>query len=291
MSEHTLQRVAGPASSPAARAVGLGLQGLAALSTPATSYAAEWLFLRPVNQVAPPERERGVRRQATRFPIPWDLGSLQGYRWGEPSDPVVLVVHGWAGRSSQFAAFVRPLLMAGFQVVAFDAPGHGRSCSVPLPLPRYADAIGAAVRAVGPVEGVVAHSFGASAMAYALSSGLSVRRAVFVAPMDPGTAAGRFCGLLGLPQRVRIDMERRLELRFGVPLEHFRASMVGARGEVPLLVVHDSDDRVVPSGDGEAWARAWPGATLWVTQGLGHGRILWDRDVIDRAVGFLKTRA
>src|SRR5690349_4154288 len=53
------------------------------------------------------------------------LVRVRSYRWGE--GPVALLVHGWGGDAGQMTPFVEPLLEAGFAVVAFDAPGHGRS--------------------------------------------------------------------------------------------------------------------------------------------------------------------
>jgi len=47
-------------------------------------------------------------------------------------------------------------------------------------------------------------------------------------------------------------------------------------------VIHDRSDAYVPFAQGAALARAWPGARLLSTEGLGHGRIL-ESDVTTRA--------
>ena len=78
-----------------------------------------------------------MKPQAHR-PRDWELGALEraeritfrfglsGLRWGN-SGPVVLAMHGWSGRATQFAAFIEPLLASGRQVVALEAPAHGQS--------------------------------------------------------------------------------------------------------------------------------------------------------------------
>ena len=43
----------------------------------------------------------------------------------------------------------------------------------------------------------------------------------------------------------------------------------------------------VPAADGEAIARAWPGAVLLTTTGLGHRGVLWDDEVVRRVVRFV----
>ena len=53
------------------------------------------------------------------------------------------------------------------------------------------------------------------------------------------------------------------------------------------LVIHDSDDRFIPHGEGVELADAWPSGRLITTTGLGHHRILRDPEVIDSAVAFI----
>ena len=43
--------------------------------------------------------------------------------------------------------------------------------------------------------------------------------------------------------------------------------------------------------DGDAIARAWPGAELVTTHGLGHTKIVHDPDIVRRAAAFLDVRA
>lgn len=50
---------------------------------------------------------------------------LSVLRWGE--GPAVLLLHGWAGRPTQFAHLIEQLVGAGYSVYALDAPAHGRS--------------------------------------------------------------------------------------------------------------------------------------------------------------------
>jgi pimeloyl-ACP methyl ester carboxylesterase len=56
----------------------------------------------------------------------------------------------------------------------------------------------------------------------------------------------------------------------------------------PCLIVHDLDDRDVPWAEGECYARHWPGARLYTTQGLGHRRVLDAPEVIDAALVFVR---
>jgi hypothetical protein len=53
-----------------------------------------------------------------------------------------------------------------------------------------------------------------------------------------------------------------------------------------LHVTTDREDWEAPLPSVEKLVRSWPGATLRVTQGLGHRRILRDPEVVEEAVRF-----
>jgi hypothetical protein len=56
-------------------------------------------------------------------------------------------------------------------------------------------------------------------------------------------------------------------------------------------VIHDRGDAIVPWTQGAALARAWPGARLLSTLGLGHGRILENNIVTRAAADFIAGRS
>jgi pimeloyl-ACP methyl ester carboxylesterase len=210
------------------------------------------------------------------------------WSWGE--GPAVYLVHGWAGRGGQLAAFVPPLVREGFTVVTFDAPGHGASSGGRTSLLDFARALRALVHHVGPAAGVIAHSLGAAATARALGDGLEVGRAVFIAPpADPGDWSRRFADRLGISPEVLQAMQARSERRLGVAWSDLNVPRLGAASGVPLLVIHDGDDEEVPRSNGAAIAAAWPDARLLTTRGLGHHRILRDASVVGDAVAFLSA--
>jgi pimeloyl-ACP methyl ester carboxylesterase len=53
------------------------------------------------------------------------------------------------------------------------------------------------------------------------------------------------------------------------------------------LILHDPSDRQVPFSHGEALARAWSGALLQATPGLGHRRLLYDGQTVARTAEHL----
>jgi pimeloyl-ACP methyl ester carboxylesterase len=218
------------------------------------------------------------------------IAGMQVWSWGR--GPTVLLVHGWNGRSTQLGAFVSPLVARGYRVVAFDAHGHGDSDGKQSSLPEFANCIRQVVEELGGVYAIVAHSLGGAATTFALAYGLEVERVVFISPpADPREFLKIFGTAIGINGDVRARVRRRVEQRLGVPMEEMLAHGIAPKMRIPLLVIHDRDDKEVPFGIGRGIAQHWPGAELIITKGLGHQRILRDPSVRDAAVSFVDADA
>lgn len=229
-----------------------------------------------------------------RFTVDVNGRRVAAWRWG--TGPAVLFMHGWGGHGAQFQTMVHALTAAGIASVTFDAPSHGGSAPGALG-PRYstlfefADALRVIAHRTPRVVGVVAHSGGCAAVAWALSrdASLPVPRVVFVAPFArPLRYMRMFQDTLGLSdavlRRFQSDTERQFAFRWSdleVP------EMAERMRTPPLLVVHDRDDRETMWQDGADIAAKWPGTELKTTSGLGHNRVLRDPDVVRSVVDFL----
>lgn len=282
-------------SQNAVRLTRAALQAAFVLSEELGNSFAERLFTSP-KRYPRPDRERAVLANGRPFTVDVHLRSpvwggertrIAAWRWG--FGPTVLLVHGWEGRGSQLGAFVDPLVAAGLSVVAFDAPAHGDSPGRRLYLTDHADAIADVAAAVGPLHGVVAHSFGAAATLLAHArAGVDAARNVMIAPnVLIDDAVDRFAHHVALDPAERASFAKHLAGTSGVGLEALRVEHLAAVRDAALLVVHDQDDREVPYVHGATLAETWPNAQLATTSELGHRRILRDDAVIARAVEFV----
>ncbi|MGB8224840.1 MAG: alpha/beta fold hydrolase [Polyangiales bacterium] len=242
---------------------------------------AERLFF-TTRRSAPRPGERDILQGA----VAWSIAGLKVWSWGE--GPTILLVHGWNGRATQLGAFVEPLVSRGYRVVAFDAFGHGASPGKRMSLPDLASCIRKVADGLDGVYGVVAHSLGGAATTLALSQGLEVERAVFISPpADPRAFLKVFSAALGISNDVRARVQQRIEARLGMPMESMRANAIAPSMRIPLLIIHDRDDKEVPLRAGQSIADGWPGAELIITEGLGHQRILRADAVANSAVSFI----
>lgn len=262
-------------------------RGLSVVAPGIAAMAAEQLFV-TVFRHRMPEREERWADGAARISIPSPHGDLAAWVWGE-GPRTVLLVHGWAGRGLQMGAFVEPLVEAGCRVVAYDGPSHGQSPGRQANLFKLTEGLVAAADAVGPLNGIIAHSLGTTAALLASSRGeLDPGRFIAIAPMaDTRTMSRGYARMTGFSLPVVEAMRARFERRFDFKWDEIEP-MILARGlNSDALVIHDRDDGELPADEAEALARSMPSGEVFVTEGLGHRRILRDPGVVTRAANFI----
>jgi fermentation-respiration switch protein FrsA (DUF1100 family) len=212
---------------------------------------------------------------------------LAATAWG--TGPAVLLAHGWESRRTHWSAFVGPLADAGFQAVAVDAPAHGESPGQMTNVLEYALMLVDTGRQIGPLAGVVGHSFGAAAAAIALGRGLEATHAVLISgPSSLASVLERWGRGHGLSEQ---EIPRFLFLvgaKVGEPIEHLDLSHLAAELTTPTLIVHDCNDKEIPVEDAVALAAVWRSATVRITERYGHRRIMFAPEVVREVVGFLE---
>ncbi|MEL1264693.1 alpha/beta hydrolase [Pseudoxanthomonas putridarboris] len=221
--------------------------------------------------------------------LPFGRERLAVYTWGDPAtQPRVLLAHGWSSFGLRFLPWIEPLRRAGYAVITFDQPAHGRSTGHRATLPMFAEGVQHVAAHYGPLAAVIGHSLGGAAAAIALSRGLQAERVLLLAPAaDPFAAAQRFGGFIGLAQHLTRRIFEDYEAITAQSVADFQAQATAPRIGRPGLVVHDIEDAEVPWAEGERYARYWPQATLLSTTGLGHHRIANAPEVMEAALRFL----
>jgi len=268
------------------KAIQFGMGALSRIAPEGAAALAERLFTTPRNP-ARPAWELAVLERGRPFVV--DVADLEIRAWSFGEGPTVLLVHGWEGRGSQLGALVAPLVEAGYRVVTFDAPGHGDSDGDRADLRSFGTAVAEVAWVAGPVHAVVAHSFGGMAALLAVREGLPLNRLVLVGTAAWGEEAGdHLADAMGVTPDVIDRMGRRLERRTGLAWNSIGLAAMSAAVSVSALVIHDRDDKEVPWGNALKMAEGL-GAPFVRTEGLGHRRILKDRSVLDRVLGFVRT--
>jgi pimeloyl-ACP methyl ester carboxylesterase len=233
----------------------------------------------------PARKEKLLLERGTPFEIENRGDRIFGWTWGE--GPPVVFVHGWSGRAAQLMAFIEAAEAVGLKAIALDLPGHGISEGTLTHGFRVAECLRTLDARFGPLHGLVAYSFGSAGSTVAMSEGLRVRRAVYLAPMcyiDLRTE--QFARAVGVT-----DWEafwKAVEDRFSAGrLEWVGGDRRGPLIQTPLRIYHDADDTDLPISHSRSLAVAWQNAELIETEKLGHARIIRSDAVVAGAMEFL----
>ncbi|HEK1692260.1 hydrolase [Pseudomonas putida] len=237
-------------------------------------------FMTPRN-LPPRQWELPLLASAERITLRFGLSAL---RWGQ--GPTVLLMHGWEGRATQFAALIETLVKAGYTVVSLEGPAHGSSPGQQAHVVLFARALLEAAAELPPLRAVIGHSMGGASVLLALQMGLRAEAAVSIAA--PAQLLGVLRGFarhLGLPARARAAFIRKVEQDVGMQIN--RLDVSGYQLELPGLVVHAADDTLVPAGEAEIIHKAWFDSRLLRLEEGGHQRVLADPRVSEAVLELL----
>jgi pimeloyl-ACP methyl ester carboxylesterase len=245
------------------------------------------LFTTPVRQALTPAA-RAILHEAFDSVLDVNGKRLKVFCWPGPG-PTILLAHGWSSRAGRLTAFVEPLRRAGFEVLAFDAPAHGDSGGTQLDLNDYIESLRAVIASAGPVHGIVAHSFGARASLLLAARKLADIRALVLMSMPPDVSymLGQFKLVLNLREDVQHLLDRALAARYGGAIDRHVPELHARSVDIPVLLLHDSDDEVAPVAHANALAHQLPSAHLSLTRGLSHCGLLTHAPSADAAANFL----
>lgn len=278
--------------SPAIKAISLSLNGMASLSQSLSAKLALKIFLTPPRHPQP-GWEHELEQQGSSQQLQLRGRKIIMHEWGE--GPPVLLVHSWGGRGTHLGRFVSPLVKAGYRVVAFDGPAHGRSSGKHTDMLEFASIIAAIADLLQTeLKAVICHSFGAATTLLAARDfSLRSEKIITIGCFSSGIwVTETFGKALQLKDQIIVKMRSALEERYNGQLNWANLAPVNMVNTLSseLMIIHDEDDREVPFSHGVALQQAASRASFVSTTGLGHRRILKDEKLVHQVLQFIATQ-
>jgi len=263
--------------------VGRLLPGLAAKQ-------ALQLFSKPRSRYSTKVYNHLVARSC-EFSVQSNSLEIQGHIW-DNLGPTVLLVHGWESSGLHLGSLIEPLWTMGFKVVIFDGPAHGKSQGTHTNLPDFSEGIRQVIKYIGPVDHMIAHSFGGFAGVYAAShfkQEISLDKMVLISvPNKLTNVISSFTQFFKIPEKVNMGMHRLIKKTFHTDPKEIETALMGQRMHVKdILVIHDRYDDILPFFHSREISHSLSNAWLLETENLGHSRILKNQLVISRIEQFL----
>lgn len=216
--------------------------------------------------LAPPR----VRESDVPDGLPWrevTIPSVRGktlFGWLIPAGegvPALAILHGWGGNAEMMLPLAKPLHLAGYTLLFFDARSHGRSDGDSFAsLPRFAEDLGHAVDWLQQQAGVdanrvgiIGHSVGAGAALLLASRRKDLGAVVSLAAFaHPSAVMRRWLMLKRIPYLplgayVLYYIQRVIGCRFDTiaPCHTIR------QANCPVLLAHGIEDETVPVSEAQ----------------------------------------
>lgn len=200
----------------------------------------------------------------------------------------VLLVHGWAGRGTQMFKFAEALFAAGFTVISFDAPAHGRSTGKRTLMPEFIASILQLEKEFGPFDYAIGHSLGGMSLLNAVSRGLKLKKLVAIGSGDViQDIIDEFVVQLELKKEIGRIMTAEFEKKSSETMHSYSSFVAAQNIRIPVLIVHDQNDREVLVSRAHHISKYLTNGTLLITTGLGHRKILASADIIEKVLAFI----
>ena len=256
-----------------------------------TQFAAK-LFTSPIKHKIPKrELEMDSKSIQKLIEIPSINKKVVLYQYGKSSKKILLV-HGWSGRGTQLFKIADELVKAGYSTISFDAPAHGKSPGKTTIMSEFVETILEIDKQFGPFEAAVGHSLGGMSLLNAVKKGFKINHLAIIGSGDVvQDILDDFVAKLELKPSISSKLREHFEKKYGQEMDSYSGYKSAMEIAIPVLVIHDKNDPEVSVNAGINIHNHLKNGTLYLTEGLGHRKILGNPLVIEKVVQFVKDNS
>ncbi|MEM7186483.1 MAG: alpha/beta hydrolase, partial [Bacteroidota bacterium] len=276
-----------------------GFINVTAVLFPKWNGAFSFNLLCRVKRVGLTERGREFLAQGRSTNIDIDEYAAVLHSWGS-GDKNVLFLHGWLSNSQRWAPYLSHFDLQEYTIYVLDAPGHGMAAGKYLNLEIYRKALIKSLGLIGEVDTLVCHSLGGLVGGYGFLHDRKLRIGRFVimgAPSGMDAIFAYFEHRIGLSPKALENLETKVNSVLQLPHEQIAISRFFSEVDRPVLVVHDTGDRIAPfepirkasdevRHQGSASERKNNELSTYFTQGENHS--LQSANTVARVVQYIK---
>ncbi|SFN40483.1 Pimeloyl-ACP methyl ester carboxylesterase [Paenimyroides ummariense] len=200
----------------------------------------------------------------------------------------VLLVHGWNGRGTQLVSIAKAFKELNYTIISFDAPGHGKSAKTTANMKHFIEAVFELDKKYNGFDVMIGHSLGGMSVINSLGRGLQTDKAIIIGSGNTTKAITEdFLGTIGMKQKLTPTLINMFERKYNDKMTNYDVADQASKVNVPVLIIHDKNDKDVPFTAAEAISKNLQNNELLITTGLGHRKILGDENVIEKIVQFV----
>ena len=213
---------------------------------------------------------------------------IQTYHW-ETTNPksTILLAHGWESNSFRWKTLTQQLLEQDFNVIALDAPAHGKSGDKTFTAIQYAAFLNEVCNTYNPNH-IIGHSVGGMASIFFLHDyeNASIEKLITLgSPSEFDQIFLNYTNMMGYNKTISNGLDAYIFDRFGKYPSEFSSAKFSKKLSAKGLIIHDVHDKIIPFKEAELIHKHYKNSTLIKTKGFGHG--LKDQSVNDAIINFL----
>ncbi|MDO6598204.1 alpha/beta hydrolase [Oceanihabitans sp. 2_MG-2023] len=197
--------------------------------------------------------------------------SIMTYRW-LGKNKTILLAHGWESNAARWRPLIENLKKQNYNIIALDAPAHGRSGSKRFNAILYSEFIHIVSKKFNP-DIIIGHSVGGMATVFYQHKYQNAELEKLVLLGAPSNFTGvfnRYVQMMGYNKRVDKKMGDIVLEKYGHLPDYFSAADFTKEIKTTALLIHDERDRIIPYQDAKHFEKNYLNAKLITTQGFGH---------------------
>lgn len=223
-----------------------------------------------------------------REEIQYNEYDVMTYRWLGKKQ-TILLAHGWESSSVRWEVFIKALHKLDYNIIALDAPAHGKSGSKFFNAILYAEFINVVIKKFKPTI-LIGHSVGGMATVFSNQKYQFANIEKMVLLGTPSELTGvfkRYVDMMSYNARIEKQINELVFEDFGKYPKDFSTAKFLKDNTSKGLIIHDKEDPIIPFEEAELINNSYKNSTLFTTQNLGHS--LNNNAVTTHVVDFINT--
>ncbi|TYB73834.1 alpha/beta hydrolase [Bizionia gelidisalsuginis] len=208
---------------------------------------------------------------AVQQTITHDALKIATYHW-QGSKKTILLVHGWESNTHRWEKLITELQALDYNIVALDAPAHGKTSGKHFNAILYAECIHKVTTIYHP-EIIIGHSVGGMASVFYQyqHQNKAVEKLILLgAPSEFTGVFERYVAMLGYNKRIEKGLNDRVFSTFNKTPDYFSLAQFVKEISTDTLLIHDKNDQIIPYSDAKLIIKNLEKGRLITTEGFGH---------------------
>jgi pimeloyl-ACP methyl ester carboxylesterase len=232
-------------------------------------------------------KPRGIFKDHPMETLKFYQEDISIYRFGK-GEKRILMAHGWEGQASDFYQMIPDFIQAGYEVITFDGPAHGKSSGKKTNIFEFIQLIDE-INQKWPIDFALGHSMGGVSIGLTqyLSHSFNPEKLIIMgSPNKIEIVIEKFLSHFKLNEKVRESFVELIEKN--IKLKVSGLNLESALANTNSLLVYDEDDLMVPYGRALEIKKSVENIELLTTSGLGHIKILRNQQIIEYILKFIQ---